>query len=118
MKTADEEAKRIEQLGDAFATRINRNEYETDNKPELGTAYVQVMQDFFQAEAAKGLQQTINDDMLLMCADHYHNYWVNQKLIWPTDEQQRPDWSAIYYYIVDHYFGYCLRNFLSEASNS
>ena len=118
MQAADEQATRIEKLGDAFAARVNRDALETDNKPELDAAYLLVMKDFFDAEAEHGIQQRVNNDMLQLCADHYHDYWRNRKLIWPTDEQQRPDWSAIYYYIVDHYYGYCTRSFLSGANNS
>ncbi len=118
MREADAQAKRIEQLGDAFAARIDRRAYETQDKPELAKAYVHVMQDFFKAEQDKGIRQTITDDMLLLCAGHYEDYWRNQKLWWPTDSERRPDWSTIYYYIVDHYYGYCARSFLSGASNS
>ena len=44
------------------------------------------------------------------CANHYHNYWVNKKLWWPTDDAHNPDWASIYVFIVDHYYGYCLKS--------
>ena len=50
----------------------------------------------------------INNEIITLCAEHYHDYWRNRKMWWPTDEAGKPDWSTIYYYIVDHYYGYCL----------
>ncbi len=118
MQSADEQAKRIEQLGDAYAGKIDRDRMELENKPDLESAYLEVMQDYFLAEKANGVEQSVSNQMLTLCAGHYHNYWRNQKLWWPTNEQGSPDWSTIYYFIVDHYYGYCLRNTLSGASNS
>ncbi len=118
MQEADEQAKRIEALGEAFARRVDRDKYETDNKPELELAYPEVMQDFFAAEKKSGVKQTIGEQGLMMCAGHFHDHWRNRKLVWPTDSEQRPDWSAIYYYIVDHYYGYCMRSYLGGLSNS
>ena len=118
MQKADAQAKRIEQLGKAFAARIDRDNYESNNKPNLELAYPEVMHDFFEAEEKEGVKQALNDQMLQMCAGHFHDYWVNRKLVWPTDEEQRPDWSAIYYYVVDHYYGYCMRSYLGGFSSS
>lgn len=118
MQTADEQALRIEQLGAKFAARINRDDYEENNKPDLEQAYQAVMQDFFEAEKDSGVKQTVNDQMLGLCAGHFHDHWVNRKLVWPTDAEQRPDWSTIYYYIVDHYYGYCVRSYLGGFSSS
>lgn len=118
MLEADAQAQRIEQLGDEFAKNIDRDKYEIDNKPNLELAYTEVMHDFFRAEEMEGVKQTINDQMLGFCAGHFHDHWVNRKLVWPTDAEQRPDWSAIYYYIVDHYYGYCVRSYLGGFSSN
>ena len=118
MEEADRQAKRIETLGGEFAGRIDREKYETENKPELELAYLDVMADYFNAEKASGIKNTMGEQMLAICAGHFHDHWRNRKMVWPTDTEQRPDWSAIYYYIVDHYYGYCVRNYMGGFSNS
>ena len=118
MQEADETAKRIEMLGENFAASIDREALESNNKPELATAYPMVMDDYFTAEKSNGIKPVIPEDFLEMCALHYHEYWVDKKLIWPTNDSGQPDWAAIYYYIVDHYYGYCLHSVLSGASSS
>ncbi len=117
MEEADKYAKRTEELGDRFAASINRADYETENKPELEKAYLAVIEDFFTAESDKGITQAVSDEILSLCAYHYHDYWLNQKLIWPTNEAGNPDWSTIYYFIIDHYYGYCLRSVAGESSS-
>ena len=36
--------------------------------------------------------------------------WINKKLWYPALENGQPDWPSIYVFIVDHYYGYCLRS--------
>lgn len=117
MEEADDAAKRIEELGDAFAMTVNRSEMETDNKPELETAYPIVMENYFAAEKSNGIEPVIPELYIGYCAQHYHEHWVDRKLVWPTNESGQPDWAAIYYYIVDHYYGYCLRSVMTEANS-
>ena len=101
-------AERIVELGDHFATTVNRLQREEDNKPILKNAYIDVLDDYFKSSTRNGKGKIINNEIITLCAEHYHDYWRNRKMWWPTDEAGKPDWSTIYYYIVDHYYGYCL----------
>ena len=101
-------AERIIELGDHFATTVNRLQREEDNKPILKNAYIDILDDYFKSSTRNGKGKIINNEIITLCAEHYHDYWRNRKMWWPTDEVGKPDWSTIYYYIVDHYYGYCL----------
>ena len=101
-------AERIVELGDHFATTVNRLQREEDNKPILKNAYIDVLDDYFKSSTRNGKGKIIGNEIITLCAEHYHDYWRNRKMWWPTDEAGKPDWSTIYYYIVDHYYGYCL----------
>ena len=101
-------AERIVELGDHFATTVNRLQREEDNKPILKNAYIDVLDDYFKSSTRNGKGKIIGNEIITLCAEHYHDYWRNRKRWWPTDEAGKPDWSTIYYYIVDHYYGYCL----------
>ena len=105
-------ADRIVELGDLFAQQVIRTEYEEDNKPILKKSYLPIMDDYFSNESDNGIKKFVSDEMLLMCAEHFHDHWRNRKLWWPTDEDVKPDWSTIYYYTVEHYYGFCLRDVL------
>lgn len=118
MQEADEIAKRIEALGEKFAAIIDRETLESNNKPKLATAYPMVMQDYFIAEEKNGIKPVVPEAYLELCASHYHEYWVDKKLIWPTNDLGQPDWAAIYYFIVDHYYGYCFHSIMNGASSS
>ena len=112
MLEGEKHAERIVKLGDLFAADINRSELEEDNKPVLRDAYFDVLDDYFKAEAGNGIKQAVTAEVINLCADHYNDHWRNRKMWWPTDDEGKPDWSKIYYYIVDHYYGYCLRSVL------
>lgn len=102
--------KRLEQRSTGFWKEINTQELMLDKKkPNLQDAYPLVMRDFIKMEAATGSTEKLDEDRLPQCAMHYHNHWVNKKLWWPTLEDGSPDWPAIYIYIVDHYYGFCLK---------
>ena len=101
-------ADRIVKLGDIFATTVNRLQREEDNKPMLKKAYVDVLNDYFNSGTKEGKELVITNEVITLCGEHFHDYWRNRKMWWPTDEKGKPDWSTIYYYIVDHYYGYCL----------
>lgn len=105
-------AERIVELGDKFAETVDRNEFEEDNKPILKKSYLPILNDYFKNEAENGIKPLVSNDVLEMCAEHFHDHWRNRKLWWPTDEDVRPDWSTIYYYTVEHYYGFCLRSVL------
>jgi hypothetical protein len=112
MLEGEQHAERIVQLGDHFAAEVDRSVLEEDRKPILSEAYLDVLDDYFKAEAENGIKQAVADEMIKLCAEHYHDHWRNRKMWWPTDDEGKPDWSTIYYYIVDHYYGYCLRSAL------
>ena len=99
---------RIDELGDRFATTVDRLKREENNKPILKKAYIDVLDNYFKSSVKKGGEQISNNENFTLCAEHFHDYWRNRKMWWPTDEAGKPDWSVIYYYIVDHYYGYCL----------
>jgi len=112
MLEGEKHADRIVELGDHFASEIDRSRMEEDNKPILKAAYMEVIYDYFSAESGNGIKQLVYGETLSLCAEHYHHYWRNRKMIWPTNDAGEPDWSTIYYYIVEHYYGYCLRTAL------
>jgi len=112
MLAGEKHAERIEVLGDKFARNVDRSEREVDKKPILIKAYTDVLDDYFKVEAENGIKLSVAADVINLCAEHYHDYWVNRKMWWPTNDAGQPDWSTIYYYIVDHYYGYCLRSAL------
>jgi hypothetical protein len=109
MLEGEEHAARIVELGDKFALAVDRSVMEEDNKPLLKDAYTKMLDDYFKAEAEHGIKPALTDDVINLCAEHYADYWRNRKMWWPTNDLGQPDWPTIYYYIVEHYYGYCLR---------
>ena len=78
-------------------------------RPNLEAAYPLVMADYFAGLAEAGKPETlVATEELESCADHYHNFWINKKLWWPNNDG-KPDWESIYVFIVDHYYGFCLK---------
>ena len=105
-----EQQKRLEAYSVAFAESVNASEYMLDKKkPNLAAVYPVVMRDFNQQETEAGISEVLDENRLPYCGEHYHNHWVNKKLWWPTSEDGQPDWESIYEFIVDHYYGFCLR---------
>ena len=103
--------KRLQERAVLYGQHINGNGLMLDEKtPDLEGAYSGVMQDHLQSEIAAGEDLTLDEVRLPRCASHYHNHWVNKKLWWPTDEDYNPDWASIYVFIVDHYYGFCLKS--------
>ena len=93
-----------------FGERVTGKGLMLDKKtPNLEAAYTYAMHDHFKNESEGGETLTIDKARLPGCAQHYHNHWVNKKLWWPTDEERKPDWASIYVFIVDHYYGFCLK---------
>ena len=95
---------------DGFAEKLANMKLMLDEKrPDLEAAYPLVMYDYFQGLEELGKAETlIGGARMESCASHYHNHWINKKLWWPNDEG-KPDWADIYVFIVDHYYGYCLK---------
>lgn len=101
---------RLEKRSNEFWKEINTDELMLDEKtPDLQDAYPLVMRDFINMESKNGSTEQLDEERLPQCALHYHNHWVNRKMWWPRLEDGTPDWAGIYNYIVDHYYGYCLR---------
>jgi len=109
--------KRLLEYSTSFAGKFNGEEYTYDNKPDLANAYAVALKDFFARETAAGFENLLYEDQLSQCAGHYHNHWRNRKLWWPTKEDETPDWQRIYVYIVDHYYGYCLKRIASTGTS-
>ena len=110
-----EKLQRLDRLAARYGARADREELEGDNMPRLNLAYMQVMRDFIDAEHAAGNRElSYDEEAINYCADHFHNYWRNRKLWWPTDADGAPSWTDIYYYIVDHYHGVCLRRYFNQ----
>jgi len=103
--------KRLQKRAVLYGQRINANGPMLDEKtPNLEEAYPGVMQDHLESEIAAGETLTLDEVRIPGCANHYHNHWVNKKLWWPTDDEYKPDWASIYVFIVDHYYGFCLKS--------
>ncbi len=102
--------KRLQTRAVMYGERINGNGPMLDEKtPNLEEAYPDVMHDHFKNEPVTGVALTLDEVRLPGCAQHYHNHWINKKLWWPTDDEYKPDWASIYVFIVDHYYGFCLK---------
>ncbi len=111
LKVQQVKQKRLQERAVSYGQRINGNGPMLDEKtPDLEGAYPVVMQDHLQSEIAAGEDITLDEVRLPGCANHYHNHWVNKKLWWPTDDEYKPDWASIYVFIVDHYYGFCLKS--------
>ena len=102
---------RLQERAVLYGKRINGKGPMLDEKtPNLEGTYPDVMQDYLESETAAGETLTLDKVRLPGCANHYHNHWVNKKLWWPTDDEYKPDWASIYVFIVDHYYGFCLKS--------
>ena len=101
---------RLEKRAEEFWKDINTTELMLDKKkPDLQRAYPLVMRDYIKMEAEAGDSQILREERLPQCARHYHNHWINKKMWWPANDDGTPDWPSIYTFIVDHYYGFCLK---------
>lgn len=105
-----EQAALLDERVKKFSHTLEDKQLMLDTKrPNLEAAYPIVMEDYFQGLHHAGkLESLISATKLAECAGHYHNHWINKKLWWPNDEG-KPDWESIYVFIVDHYYGFCLK---------
>ncbi len=105
----------LDKLARRFGARADRNELEENGMPRLDLAYKQALRDYIDAEHAAGNKELNYDgETVDYCAGHFHDYWRNRKMWWPTDENGGPSWTGIYYYIIDHYYGICLRRYFNR----
>ena len=100
---------RINERSEKFWDSVDTSTLMLDKKPNLQAAYPLVLHDYFDALKLDGVNETLDEERLPQCARHYHNHWINKKLWYPSNDDGTPDWPAIYIYIVDHYYGYCLK---------
>lgn len=110
IKEDREDTERLQDRVNVFGQQLQqRNLMLDDRRPDLESAYPLVMNDYFAALRESGEEpQIVSKPQLQQCAAHYHDHWINRKLWWPN-EDGRPDWDDIYVFIVDHYYGFCLR---------
>ena len=95
----------------AFAASLDTQGLMLDEKkPNLVAVYPLVMHNFSEKESEAGEPVMLAEDKLAGCAEHYHNHWINKKLWWPALDSGKPDWESIYIFVVDHYFGFCLKS--------
>jgi len=101
---------RLDKQALEFSQTVNRLALEEDNKPNLYEAYAIALQFYLKSETENGIEGlALDEPRLPRCADHYHNHWRNKKLWWPVDDEGKPDWAGIYIYIIDHYYGFCMK---------
>lgn len=108
-KDSEKKLENLTRLSTDFERALVREDFMLDEKkPNLGKAYPLVIESYLASLSEKS---TIGSDKYAVdyCAKHFHNYWLNKKLWWPTDAEDKPDWRTIYVYIVDHYHGICLK---------
>jgi len=105
-----EDAERLQQRVFDFGKELEQMDLMLDEKrPDLRAAYPLVMGDYFAALHESGsTEEILSPPKLQQCASHYHEYWLNKKLWWPNEDGQ-PDWEDIYVFIVDHYYGFCIK---------
>ena len=106
---------RVEYLNEqvkAYAEELEAKQLMLDHRrPDLAAAYPFVMRHYFNGLDTIGSEEQLaSNEQLFECASHYHNHWINKKLWWPNDEG-KPDWVDIYVFIVDHYYGYCVKRY-------
>ena len=95
----------------AFAVRVREQGFAEQPAPDLAGAYPLVVGDYFDAPTITAAEraQFYHADALADCAAHYADTWLVERNWWPADEAGRVLWHLVYYHVVDHYFGYCLR---------
>lgn len=105
-----QQAERIEQRVTAYAKELEAKNLMLDHRrPDLKSAYPLVMGDYFTSLNESGSEEVmVSQVKLQQCATHYHEYWLNKKLWWPN-EDGKPDWADIYVFIIDHYYGFCVK---------
>ena len=105
-----EEAERLQQRVTVFSKVLaERNLMLDEKRPDLRAAYPLVMGDYINALHESGSDEVlVSTARLQQCATHYHEFWINKKLWWPNDDG-KPDWEDIYVFIVDHYYGFCVK---------
>lgn len=110
LPVAAERLEKLDQAAQAFARRPQLNELVKDNRPLLDRVYPLVVEDYYENTGAYEPLPEPEPERVKSCAEHYADVWLGQRLWWPTQEDGSPAWQAIYAHILDHYFGFCLRN--------
>ncbi len=105
-----QESERIARRVEAFGKQLEHKQLMLDDKrPDLKAAYPLVIDDYFAELLRSGSTESpVSTPHLQQCATHYHEYWINKKLWWPN-EDGKPNWEDIYVFIIDHYYGFCVK---------
>lgn len=116
LQAGEEEAKQIELLAKKFVASVSTEAFNDEGTPNLAAIYQPILQHYLAAKYSDGFNQDQSKQAefiakLSVCSKHYHNHWRNRKMWWPQNEQGQPNWTEIYYYVIDHYYGYCLRKY-------
>ena len=84
--------------------------------PRLDLAYKQALRDYIDAEHAAGNKELNYDgeNRPIIARATSMITGGTEKMWWPTDENGGPSWTGIYYYIIDHYYGICLRRYFNR----
>ncbi|GEM_PF-7132157 len=96
----------------AFSKRVPTLDLVDENhRPELDKAYPLIVEDYFSSERISTAEREkwFLKERLVSCSQHYHARWRMEKNWWPVDNEGNPDWRSIYPHVLDHYFGYCVR---------
>lgn len=95
----------------AFAKRASDLAIEQEQIPDLGKAYPLIVRDYFSSEkiSTENRNQWFRESSLETCAAHYHQRWRMENNWWPVNEREDPDWRMIYPHVLDHYFGFCVK---------
>ncbi|MCC7412568.1 MAG: hypothetical protein IT495_13195 [Gammaproteobacteria bacterium] len=81
-----------------------------DGTPDLAAVYPRVIDAYFAApELADARGSWSRPQRIPACAEHYADTWLYERSWWPTDREGRPDWRLIYFHVLDHYFGLCVK---------
>lgn len=77
--------------------------------PDLNKAYPIIVKDYFASDAIgpSHRKRGFTERLLNKCSQQFHGVWINQKKEWPTLPSGQPDWSTIYFQVLDHYFRFC-----------
>ncbi len=95
----------------SFASRSASMQLDKNKIPNLGKAYPLIVKDYFSNEKItdESRKKWLKTANLEDCGKHYHIEWRIDKNWWPVDNNEDPDWRALYPHALDHYFGYCVR---------
>lgn len=101
----------LDALAEGFAARAPAlGLAAADGVPRLAAAYGEVVADYFaHPRLAEQRARWYLEQRIPGCARHYADTWLHERNWWPTDADGGTDWRLVYLHVLDHYFGYCVR---------